>query len=96
MTIECSNPYPGPESFARGDDRPYFGREQETTDLSSLAVTERLLVFYAPSGAGKTSLLKALTGLELDGIIGFPLLRQLKFSINYPKETLYIWDRTDL
>ena len=57
MTIECSNPYPGPESFARGDDRPYFGREQETTDLSSLAVTERLLVFYAPSGAGKTSLL---------------------------------------
>lgn len=57
MTIECSNPYPGPESFARGDARPYFGRDQETSDVTSLAVTERLLVFYAPSGAGKTSLL---------------------------------------
>ena len=57
MTIECTNPYPGPESFARGDARPYFGRDQETSDLTSLAVTERLLVFYAPSGAGKTSVL---------------------------------------
>ncbi len=57
MTMECTNPYPGPESFARGDARPYFGRDQETSDVTSLAVTERLLVFYAPSGAGKTSLL---------------------------------------
>jgi hypothetical protein len=57
MIPECINPYPGPESFGRGDARPYFGRDQETSDLTSMAVTERLMVFYAPSGAGKTSLL---------------------------------------
>ena len=57
MNGEHTNPYPGPESFARNDNRPYFGRDQETRDLSPMLVTERLLVYYAPSGAGKTSLL---------------------------------------
>lgn len=59
MKAQRTNPYMGPESFGREDAALFFGRRQEVNDLVALAATERLLLFYAPSGAGKTSLLNA-------------------------------------
>jgi murein DD-endopeptidase MepM/ murein hydrolase activator NlpD len=55
-----SNPYIGPRPFERQDSKLFFGRSQEANELLSLIVANRAVVLYAPSGAGKTSLLNAL------------------------------------
>ena len=52
-----SNPYVGPRTFSRIEADRFFGREREARDLFSLVVAERLVLFYAQSGAGKSSLL---------------------------------------
>ena len=54
-----NNPYVGPRPYERGDRRNFYGRKREARDLSSLILGERVVLFYAPSGAGKTSLLNA-------------------------------------
>ncbi len=41
------------------------------------------------------SQLEAFSGLQLDGLLGFPFLKNFKFSINYPKKKLYIWGSGD-
>ncbi|MCB2056719.1 MAG: hypothetical protein KDE30_02215, partial [Novosphingobium sp.] len=51
------NPYVGPVTFTYADRDRYFGREREARDLLSLVIAERLTLFYAQSGAGKSSLL---------------------------------------
>lgn len=53
------NPYVGPRAFEEADRAFYFGREREARQLLSLAVARQVVLLYAPSGAGKTSLLKA-------------------------------------
>jgi WD40 repeat protein len=59
--LDNTNPYIGPRPF--GDNarerRLFFGRDRESADLLSLALSERLVLFYAPSGAGKSSLINA-------------------------------------
>jgi hypothetical protein len=52
-----SNPYVGPRTFTYEQRRFFFGREREARDLLARVVSERLLLFYAQSGAGKSSLL---------------------------------------
>ena len=54
-----SNPYVGPRTFTEKEGRFFFGREREARDLTARIVSERLLLFYAQSGAGKSSLLNA-------------------------------------
>ena len=51
------NPYVGPRSFKTEQAHLFFGREQEARDLSNLVIAQRLVLFYAESGAGKTSLI---------------------------------------
>jgi hypothetical protein len=53
------NPYVGPRPFERGDKQRFFGRTAELRELVSLVIAHRLVLLYAPSGAGKTSLLNA-------------------------------------
>ncbi|MFH1009037.1 MAG: ATP-binding protein [Candidatus Latescibacterota bacterium] len=53
------NPYVGPRSFEEEDRPNFFGRDEEERQLTSLVVSHRVVLLYAPSGAGKTSLLKA-------------------------------------
>ncbi len=53
------NPYVGPRTFTEQEGRFFFGREREARDLTARIVSERLLLFYAQSGAGKSSLLNA-------------------------------------
>ena len=63
------NPYVGPRAFQEADQGAFFGRETEVRQLLSLAVARRVVLLYAPSGAGKTSLLQA-------GLL--PRLRELR------------------
>ena len=61
------NPYVGPRPFERSDQELFFGRDAETRELASLVIADRIVLLYAASGAGKTSLLNA-------GLV--PLLQQ--------------------
>jgi len=54
-----TSPYPGPRPFKSEEQRFFFGRDRETSELSSLISAHREVVVYAQSGAGKSSLLNA-------------------------------------
>ncbi|WP_297631271.1 nSTAND1 domain-containing NTPase [Caldilinea sp.] len=79
------NPYIGPRPFEDNprERRLFFGRERESADLLSLAMAERLVLFYAPSGAGKSSLINArlLDGLRNEG---FGVLGKARVGGNLP------------
>ncbi len=64
------NPYVGPRSFETGE--ALYGRDRELRTLSALLIAERIVLLHSPSGAGKTSLLRA-------GLL--PRLREENFSI---------------
>ena len=54
-----ANPYVGPRPFQRKDAPRFFGREREVRDVVSLVIAQRVVLLYAASGAGKSSLLNA-------------------------------------
>ena len=56
MNLEHKNPYVGPRSFRRDEADIFHGRDREARDLNSLVASEQLVLFYAQSGAGKSSL----------------------------------------
>lgn len=56
-TLASANPYVGPRTFTYAQRGLFFGREREARDLLARVVSERVLLFYAQSGAGKSSLL---------------------------------------
>lgn len=56
-SIATANPYVGPRSF-HGDETLY-GRDKEVADLLDLLVSERIVLLFSPSGAGKSSLIQA-------------------------------------
>jgi len=58
------NPYPGPRSFRYGE--RIYGRDREIDQLADVLIAERIVLFYSPSGAGKTSLLEAGLRLRLE------------------------------
>jgi hypothetical protein len=70
----ASNPYVGPRTFTEPDGKYYFGREQEARDLTARIVSERLLLFYAQSGAGKSSLINTRVIPRLRDEEGFIVL----------------------
>lgn len=68
-----SNPYVGPRAFETGE--KLYGRTVETERLFNLLLAERIVLFYSPSGAGKTSLLQAAL---------IPRLRDEGFRVSPP------------
>ena len=68
-------PYVGPRPFDRKDNARFFGRFRETNDLLSLVLAHPVVLLYAASGAGKSSLLNA-------GLI--PRLAEKEFQILGP------------
>jgi WD40 repeat protein len=72
-----NNPYVGPRPFERGDRDKFFGRTREARDLLALIMAERVVLFYAESGAGKTSLLNTqiIPQLEDEGFYVLPVVR---------------------
>lgn len=72
-----NNPYVGPRPYERGDRHNFFGRDRDARDLVALILAEREVLFYAQSGAGKTSLLNAqvIPALEEEGFQVLPVTR---------------------
>ena len=73
------NPYVGPRPFERKkeDSERFFGRAQETDEIISLIFGHPVILVYAQSGAGKTSLFNASVApkLEENGFDVLPLTR---------------------
>ena len=69
------SPYVGPRAFERGE--RLFGRDQELARLVDLVIVDEVLLLYSPSGAGKTSLLRAglVPQLEREGFWVLPEIR---------------------
>jgi hypothetical protein len=65
---EDLNPYVGPRPFERTDqDRArFFGRDRETEEIVSLIFGHPVILVYAQSGAGKTSLFNAQVAPTLE------------------------------
>ncbi|MBN1642963.1 MAG: hypothetical protein JXA09_17130 [Anaerolineae bacterium] len=59
MTELGVNPYIGPKPFTRRDRDRFYGRERESDELLALVLSQRTVLFYAASGAGKSSLINA-------------------------------------
>ena len=57
--VDRLNPYVGPRTFTQEESDRFFGREVEADNLLSLVIARRQVLFYAQSGAGKSSLLNA-------------------------------------
>ena len=58
MTAQLQ-PYVGPRPFEAKDQDLFFGREREANELKSLIIAHGIVLVYAQSGAGKTSLVNA-------------------------------------
>jgi hypothetical protein len=71
--IDRENPYVGPRAFRTSE--KLYAREQEAHELTNLLIAERIVLLHAPSGAGKTSLIRA--GLK-------PLLERRGFRSTAP------------
>jgi hypothetical protein len=68
-----NNPYVGPRAFRTGE--LLCARDRETHELADLLVAERIVLLYAPSGAGKTSVIRAALK---------PLLAERRFRPTMP------------
>lgn len=68
------NPFPGPQAYGRDDQAFFFGREDEIEELTSLVLSSSTTLLYAPSGAGKSSLLQAGLAPHLEGQFDFVIL----------------------
>jgi hypothetical protein len=77
MNTNRGNPYVGPRTFSKEEADLFFGREREARDLLALVVSRRLVLFYAESGAGKSSLLntRLIPDLEQEGFVVLPVGR---------------------
>ena len=79
-----ANPYVGPRTFTFAQRRFFFGRAREARDLVARIVSERLLLFYAQSGAGKSSLLNTRVIPHLREEEGFAVLPVARVSGELP------------
>jgi WD40 repeat protein len=68
-------PYVGPRTFREGE--RLHGRAQELEELVDLLISERIVLLYSPSGAGKSSLLYAglVPEMKRRGFRVHPVLR---------------------
>jgi Tol biopolymer transport system component len=71
------NPYVGPQSFDRSMRDYFFGRDEEAHRLFYMVQAHQLVLFYAQTGAGKSSLIQAklIPNLEEIGWFVFPVGR---------------------
>lgn len=70
-------PYIGPRFFEKQDKELFFGRDYETRELCSRIIAHSVVLCYAQSGAGKTSLINAgvIPRLEEEGFDILPVAR---------------------
>ena len=58
--LDC--PYPGLVAFGHEDAGQFFGRDQESDDISRRVRLHNFLLVIGPSGSGKSQTLRALAG----------------------------------
>jgi WD40 repeat protein len=75
------NPYVGPRAFESGE--TLYGRDNEIRELLDLLIAERIVVLYSPSGAGKTSLIRAGLAPQL-AAEGFRILPVVRVNLEPP------------
>lgn len=80
------SPYVGPTSFPKHKWNKFFGREREAKELVELIVQSRVVLVYAASGAGKSSLLNTLVFKSLEER-GYDVLLDARVG-GMPRETL--------
>jgi hypothetical protein len=61
---ETPSPYVGPREFRYGE--TLYGRDRESLVLLDLLIAERIVLLYSPSGAGKSSLIRAALTPKLE------------------------------
>ena len=71
-------PYVGPRPFTLADKDIFFGRKREAIELTSLVKAHPEILLFAPSGAGKTSLLFAQVLPILDQEEEFDVLKSAR------------------
>jgi hypothetical protein len=76
------NPFPGPQAYGRDDQAFFFGREDEIEELTSLVLSSRATLLYAPSGAGKSSLLQAGLAPHLEEQFDFVVLPTVRLGMS--------------
>jgi Tol biopolymer transport system component len=81
---QSTNPYVGPRTFSYEQRNLFFGREREARDLLARVLSERLLLFYAQSGAGKSSLINTRLIPSLQEEKGFVVLPVARVSGELP------------
>src|SRR5512145_1382066 len=86
MPKPIDNPYVGPRTFTRAEADLFFGREREARQLLSRVISERLVLFYAQSGAGKSSLIHTRLIPELE-TANFTVLPVGRVSGELPADT---------
>jgi hypothetical protein len=73
------NPYVGPRPFKRDpeEQKLFFGRKYESEEIISLIYGHKIVLVYAQSGAGKTSIFNAsiIPALEERGLQVLPVIR---------------------
>ena len=69
------NPYVGTRAFRTGE--TLYGRRREARELHDLLISERIVLLYSPSRAGKTSLIQArlIPELKAEGFSVFPIIQ---------------------
>lgn len=69
------NPYIGPRAFQSGE--KLYGRDRELRELLNFLLSQRIVLLYSPSGAGKTSLIQAglIPSLKSRGFSILPVVR---------------------
>lgn len=83
MIATLADPYVGPRPFT--EEERIFGRDRERFELRTLLISERVALLYSPSGAGKTSLIRA--GLTRDLLDAqFTVLPIIRVHLPLPPE----------
>ncbi len=91
--METFSPFVGPHSVP--PDRNLYGRDHEVQELYDLIIAERIVLFYGPSGAGKTSLIQAGLRKRLEKSFQvFPTIRLSEDPAELdalPTANRYVW-----
>jgi hypothetical protein len=84
------NPFVGPRPFRRSE--MLYGRSWETNQLTDLLIASRIVLLHAPSGAGKTSLLRTKFARECLRVgLGRPRFVSVGAEPREVVENRYVW-----
>lgn len=84
ISLSHNNPWPGLQYFTEEQREFFYGREEETEELTTLIKLYSVSILYGESGLGKTSLLKAGIFPKLRENNFYPIYIRIDFSSEIP------------